>query len=679
MVGLSLSLGLDAPRRASVSGLSATSFAYTPTAQWHAGQSTMTMRADTTVTGYISGTTFVVTAITGSALLEGMALSCADPSFVAGTKIVKSAQTSGGNGWTGNYVVSASQTVGSSGSPATFTITANQVISVSDLFGSYALTNGAGTGENGEGPRLMVDKFGRKFLRFIAPYNYNGSWLQNLTIPNLDSHNLAVIAVACVHLPLNQSIFSIGAKANGSTVSLANLQINDAGFVTAMSLAPDYNNGSPPANINKLFAGTQLQVLGSATATDDGVGGTTTTNVTRIAINEQSATISNSNVRTKGVTGMEVGKLSGQSPNIGNANPRYAFIDLYELTIFATGQFGNRSQMPARFDAAMAAAQANFGIPNVTKQYIFIGDSRTHSGTGHQGGNGADGSGISLATLVGAPGSGIPAGTRVLDMAASGKGIGNINSLLNRTASTAANTASPLTMLFGSGNDKIHFFNGINDLGGLWPTDNYSANTSGLATEMYGTDRTASFTATMTNNSNSLTAASITGKLAIGSEISFTGSVGGLTISSGSASPFTTNVFQSPAVTSVAATGLLRSFKSVIELLLSRGAIVVVANEPWYASSQSAGTSTLRSLMTSTLPTDVTTDLGAPTAAKLRIYDLSLISDGGVLKFGSGYVGGNAANDIYLDGTHPTAKGKGMYVSGADTPQYGVLANMLAA
>lgn len=661
-------------------GLSATGYAYTPTAQWHAGQSSFVMRADTTISGYISGTTFTAVSITGGAILEGMVLTCSDPSFVAGTKIVKVAQSGGGNGWTGNYVVSSSQTVGSAGTPVTFTIAATQVVSVSDLFSNYALTNGAGSGENGEGPRLMQDKLGRKFWRFIAPYNFNGSWLQNLSIPNLDSHNLAVIAVACVHQPINQSIFSIGAKANGSTITLPNLQVTDSGFVSTMGIiTPDYNGGSPPANINKLFAGTQLQVLGSATATDDGVGGTSLTNVTRIAINEQSANVTNGNARTKGVTGMEVGKLSGQSPNIGNGNPRYAFIDLYELTIFATGQFGNRSQMPARFDAAMAAAQANFGIAAITDQIIFLGDSRSINGTAHQSSNGADGSGITIATLAGAPGSGIPAGTRVLNYAVTGKGIGTINSLLNRTASTANNSASPLSMLFGGGHDKIHIYSGINDINGLWPNDNYALTTASHATEMYGTDRTASFTATMTNNSNSLTAASVTGKLAIGSEISFTGAVPGLAIASGSASPYTVNVFQSPAVTGVAATGLLRSYKSVIETLLSRGCWVIVAAEPWYGTTQSAGTAQLRSLLTTQLLADVTADLGASAAARLRVYDLSLISDAGVLKLGSGYVGGNAANDTYVDGTHQTAKGKNTEFSGADTPQNGVLYNLLMA
>lgn len=654
---------------AATPGLSATTFTTAPDIQWHAGQSAITMRADTTVTGYISGQILTVTAISGGALLEGQVITTG---AAAGTTIVKSAQTGGGNGGNGNYVVSISQTVGSAGSPVSFTIPATQVASVSDLFARCNLTSA-----DGEGPRLMTDALGRKFLRFIAPYNFIGSWLNNQAILNLDTHNLAVVAVCRVHSQQSvQALVQIGSKVLGTGVTIPNLCIRSTGLVSAMGSDIDWNAGSPPANLNRLYAGSQMQVIGSAVATDDGVGGTTTTNATRVGVNEISAAIANSNVRSKGIQGIEIGK--GSNSNTGVNGAFYAFIDLYEMALWTQGQFGNRAAMPANFDSSMAAAKTNFSIPTITDSLVFVGDSRTVNGVAHQAANGADGSSYNVATIISEPGSAtaVPATTRVLNYALTGSGIGYLGSLLNRTASTANNRASALlaSMMLGSGHDRIHLHSGINDINTLWPTDNSAAGTTGIADEMYGTDRTASFTATIANNSNSMSVTGVTGQIKNGSQISATGALPGLSVSSG-AGPYTLNIFQTPAITSAAATSTLQAYKSVVEALLTRGYKVTWAQEISYAATDSAGTTELRARIANAVA-DVTADIGAGLAANLKVYNLSQITLSGSKVFGANYAGSNVLNNIYVDGVHETAVGKRLLVSGADTPANGILANV---
>lgn len=647
-------------------GLVPTTFTTPPDIQWHAGRSAVTMRGDITFNATISDQIMTVSSLTGGALLEGMEIaSGAAPR----TKIVKSAQSGGGNGGNGNYVVSISQTVATS---TAMTIASPQVATVADLFGRCDLSSA-----DGEGPRLMTDALGRKFLRFIAPYNFIGSWLNNQAITGLDTHNLAVVAVCRVHSQQSvQALVQIGSKVLGTGVANPNLGIRSTGLVTALGTDIDWNGGSPPGNLNRLYAGSQIQVLGSAIATDDGVGGTTTTNATRVGVNEISSNIANTNVRSKGIQGLEIGKYSNQ--NTGTNSAFYAFIDLYEMALWTQGQFGNRAAMPANFDASMAEAKTNFAIPTITDSLIFVGDSRTVNGVAHQAVNGADGSSYNVATIISEPGSAtaVPATTRVLNYALTGSGIGYLGSLLNRTASTANNRASPLlaSMMLGGGHDRIHLHSGINDISTLWPTDNSAAGTSGIADEMYATDRTASFTATIANNSKSMSVTGVSGQIKNGSQVSATGALAGLSVSSG-AGPYTLNIFQTPAITSAAATSTLQAYKSVAEALLTRGYKVTWAQEISYAATDSAGTTELRARIANAVA-DVTADIGAGLAANLKVYNLSQITLSGSKVFGANYAGSNVLNNIYVDGVHETAVGKRLLVSGADTPANGILANV---
>lgn len=665
---LNLGLGLGQQRVGSGSsvtpGSGATTFATAPDIQWHAGQSTITMRGNITFNATIAGQIMAVSGLAGGALLEGMVIASGP---AAGAKIVKSAQTGGGNGSNGNYVLDTAFTVGSA---TAMTVVSPQVATVADLLGRCNLSSA-----DGEGPRLMTDALGRKFLRFIAPNNFVGSWLNSQVLTGLDTHNLAVIAVCRVHSQQNaQVLFSPGSKVL-ATSGLQNLSVTPAGFVAVGTQQTEYNNGAPPANVNKLYAGCQMQVLGSAIATDDGLNASiTNTNAARVAVNEQSAVITLSGTtRTINLTGLEIGKIS--TGTTGTTGAQYAFIDLYEMSVWSQGQMGNRAAMPARFDANMASAMTNFAIPAITDNLVFLGDSRTVNGVAHQSANGADGSGYNVATIIAEPASGLPTTTRVLNYAITGQGIGRIGSLLTRTVN-ANNRATPImtSMMLGGGHDRIHIHSGINDLGSLWPTDNFAANTSGIADEMYGTDRSASFTATIANNTTSMSVTGVTGQIKTGSQIALTGALAGLTVDGG-AGPYTLNMFQSPAITAVAGTSNLQSYKSVIETLLQRGWKITLAREISYATPDLAGTTELRAKMAN-IVADVTTDIGAGYAANLKTYDLSQITVAGSKLFGANYAGSVVTNNIYVDGVHETAVGKRLLVSGADTPANGILANV---
>lgn len=634
---------------AQAGGVSPTNYAIAPDILIQPNTSPMTMQADPTATGYISGQTFTVTALTGF-LSEGQTITSG---AAAGTKIVK--QLTGTNGSTGTYIVSISQTVGSSGAQVAFTVPTNQIASIGDLKLRADLTPGA----DNNAPLLMRDALGRKFLRFrLLRGSFDGAWLRNLSVPGLDTHNFGVLYVGRFFKnSSNGVIAAIGAFESGNGLTAGQMTVVGDGSMFVGG-SDTYLNAT--GNLGRLQVGHQMQVLGSFSATDDGVNGSTTqTSAARYIVNEQAAaTTLNLITRSINRTGVTIGKSSTVATNVSTSG--YAYMDVYEIAIWSQGQMGSRAQMPARADAAAAQAMANYAIPAITDSIIFAGDSRSVNEIN---------TGSAFGPIITEPGSGLPGSTRVLTIAVSGQGIGRLGSMLNRPAFSNTNRPTPLlaSMMIGGGHDRVALLSGINDTGGLWPTVNFAQGTAAQADEMYnGAAITASFTMTMANNTQSMAVTSTTGTIAIGSQVTAAGAVAGLTVTNGSASPYTTNLFQTPALTSVAATSSLMNYSSVVSELLSRGFKVTWAAEPWFGTSQGAGTARLRADIMGTIP-----------ATGLRVFDMSQITIGGSAVFGTNYVGNVQTNEMYIDGVHQTDSGKRALLSGLDTPANGYLANLL--
>ena len=180
----------------------------TPTVQYHPNTSTLTMRANGTMTGYITAGVLTVTVWangTGQTVREGVQVS---GSGVTTFKVTKSKNAATGS--TGDYYTDTVQTVGSSGSPITLTTTQTEVSTISDLMGNADLSIADPAGAiPGMGPTLMTDGYGRKFLRFAGGASVN-AWMRSLTLANLDSANMSWFMVGMVR---NQ--FYVGSATSG--------------------------------------------------------------------------------------------------------------------------------------------------------------------------------------------------------------------------------------------------------------------------------------------------------------------------------------------------------------------------------------------------------------------------------------------------------------------------------
>lgn len=660
-LGLGLSLNASTAGNggtAPAAGASPSSFTIAPSVQYHPNTSNLTMRAVNNVTGYISGNTMTVTANDGPPLMIGDVVVGAAP----GTTILRCGTTFGAT--LGAFTVSVSQTVGSAGSPAAFTVDTKTVTAISDLKGLADLTS-----LDGYGPRLMTDALGRKFLRFLMPENYNGSWLRNNTLGALDTYNSTWILVGRFHNAWsNGTLISYGLKENGTGTSAAPLGYNSHFPVPlTKSLMTSVSAGNP----NKLMLGTQLQVLGMATATNLAVGVTTSTVGCQLMLNEQNATITMSSEQATGKTGFEIGKLSTQATQASSAN--YAIFDLYELSGWLKGEMGNIAAMQTNAPAQQAKAVTNYNIPAITDSIILVGDSRSINGST---------SGQNIGIRMTDPGYAfaVPATTRILNTAVSGAGIGVMWENFYKVHDTHnAGYSSPLnsSLMLGSGHDTVGIFVGINDTASRWPQATNggrggASQSAGVADDYYnGADYTNSFTATIANNSSSMTVTGLTGWLYEGSKLTIAGTSSGLTCATSSQTgPFTLNAFEVPGVSGVAGTAVLSSLQKYVQALLTQGYNVRWMAETVYGGADTAARAEL-AVKISGAVADASAVVGPTLAANLKVGDFTQIQVGGQYIYGANYTGNNATDPNWLDTTHPSPAGMSVLVSGGDNQANG--------
>jgi hypothetical protein len=153
------------------------------------GSPTVTAVNSAAFTGYISGTTLTVTAITSSALALGLVITGSTTS--AGTYITAFGTGIGG---TGNYTVNNSQTVGSSGSPVNLTGTSYTVsstqLTASETITGTGVTATLGFATQSAPPFAVGDSI---TVAGMNPVGYNGKY--TVTASTASSVSYACTAV----------------------------------------------------------------------------------------------------------------------------------------------------------------------------------------------------------------------------------------------------------------------------------------------------------------------------------------------------------------------------------------------------------------------------------------------------------------------------------------------------
>ena len=677
------SQGASGRRAVNAGGFTPTTLPTTPSIQYHPHTATLTMRADSTFTGYIiprSGSlcsTLVVTAwstSTSQSLKQSMVLT--GGGAAAGTTIVSGAinDSPAGFGGVGRYLVTGvNQTVGSVGTPVTFTAAAQQVLTLPDRMGRATLTS-----SDNRGPEIKVDGLGRTFLRFSGTEGVF-AWLRNITVTGLDTHNIAWFMVCRfpsagqpIQTPGNNTIVGVGANELGGVPAQSRALGLSVNFPNSI-LSPS-SSGTAVATQKRMLIGSQIQVVGTSSTTTDGVAGATTTTTGRTWLNETSTSTTSSAARGINVTGMTL----NASALAAGANLQCQF-DLYELNGYILGELGTPSQSQARGDAIVSSMMTNWGILPIARSLVILGDSRIVYGTGGVASGGNDTTNITVPSLISDPSAnGIPADVRVTNWGSAGTGIGFLGGVLDQAYNNFATSPCPLASawMLGGGADYFTVQLGTNEVS-VWPSSNVSplggtqvSASNAFVDDYYnGAGYTTTFTASVSAGGQSVTATSISPSFVYGGmALTGTGWSTGVSVTAyTTASPIATRIQQITTLTSVATTATLSTYQQVIAKLLSRGFKGV-----WFAEWQHINAYFQNKVNTSAL-TDAQAGPAQTYYGKLTIADFSGITVNAKVVFGTDMLGYDA---YQLDNIHMTALGKANLVSGGDTPANGMLAKV---
>lgn len=689
-----------------------------PSVQFHPNTATITMRPNGTFQGYIVGNVLTVTTwVTTSAqiLREGVQII---NGAAAGTTILKPYLPSNpsANGSTGNWLVSLSQTVGSSGSPVTFTSLGLEAAGISDNTGNAPIAIAVpGTAPDCIGPNVMVDGFGRTFLRFANGVSAS-AWLRNLTLTGLDSANMTWFMAGMVRgTNPNATTFGQGniagigvyGGAGGATAGSS----NEGAALTITSGMPSINNSNlastmpTTANLNKMFVGNQFQILGTCQATADGLNGSATLTGNAALrhlsswLNEQSVVLTGSVTGSNRMINAQ-GFTINSAPNTSGTGG--AQIDIYELVGFLSGQLGTvmgtgAGSAYAKAAQVSAAMMANWAVPPITKSITIGGDSRSTYGDG--GNNEAsNGSGYTVSSLLAEQGQpySLPANVRIINYAAPGKGVVRNLSQIDDVANlfsavpTCLNNNAASPYMLGGGNDYFAFFLGVNDVGsqttvaiGEWPTTVGGGGSAvptsvALGDDLYNGSGYA-WTGVITNaaNSTSATFTTTTGAPYEGMRITSAGFSPGQAMATVNTSTLAIgfSVVETTAHTSgVAATARADGYLTFVTTLVNRGVKVLAAAEPRTTGS---GANPAQVELASNLLTHLISDTLAATTnltPVVQVCDISSINVNGLYSFGLNFEGGANPGNNFADVVHLCRVGKLNLMGGANTPGLGYAA-----
>lgn len=226
-----------------------------------------------------------------------------------------------------------------------------RILTIDDLIGTaHAVVTTDVVGA--DGPKLMTDADGRKFLRFESQ--------QGLKMANALSYNAQVMSVFMVgkvhRAGSSQLLFTITGNTTSAWLS-ARLNVGDSP-VSAMT--PRTGGKLPTVQYPYAQMGAQLQVLG-------GVARTTANGAIRNYVNNNVGLAAQAtSVTSSAATG--IGYYINTPPALGSMGE----FDLYEIVTY------NSSLTNAAADAIAAALVSAYAIQDVKHQVICEGDSITY-------------------------------------------------------------------------------------------------------------------------------------------------------------------------------------------------------------------------------------------------------------------------------------------------------------
>lgn len=235
-------------------------------------------------------------------------------------------------------------------SPQTVIGTPSRIVTIDDLIGSaHAVVTTDVVGANG--PRLMTDADGRKFMRFEA---YQGLKMANALSYN--TQNMAVFMVGRVHRNASQPLFSMTGNTTAAWLG-ARHSVSDSP-VSAMT--PRTAGKLPTVQYPYAQYGAQLQVIGAASRT------TANGAIRNYVNNNVGLAAQATSVTSAGSTAL--GYYINTPPALGAMGE----FDLYEIVAY------NATMTNASADAIAAALTAAYAISDVTHQVVCEGDSITY-------------------------------------------------------------------------------------------------------------------------------------------------------------------------------------------------------------------------------------------------------------------------------------------------------------
>ncbi len=305
------------------------------------------------------------------------------------------------------------------------------------------------------GPVQMTDALGRKFWRFTG----SSALIIANALNALNMRQMMVFAVwrcAKVRMGTDWALLSLrySAYTNETTnTSQTNGYILRGNAATSTNEVARLKSGTVDSftatNGGRFIPGAQMHVVGFNSRITANGGG-------RFYINQDAGDVAQTSLTATGGTCMIIGgKATTSNAVTGTADNCF---DLYELAVWK-GIYTN-----GQSDAAAAAMQTNWGIPNIDGQYIIDGDSIAESVAGNaatidpQSG---------LAHWLAAPGAGLlnNPSFRVINAAVSGSGVAAPFAGISMTAQRD-DPAGPLIYLYPGGPSKniITTELGINDM-----------------------------------------------------------------------------------------------------------------------------------------------------------------------------------------------------------------------
>jgi hypothetical protein len=312
------------------------------------------------------------------------------------------------------------------------TLAAGRVVAASDLMGLAGVTEGAA----GIGPRALTDARGRAFWRFEGAEFLAVA----TTLAGLNNRAVSAFFVGRMHRAGSvNAIFSLGSAGAGTAVNTAGATLDTAVSSSSMPFLRSHSRAGSldAANAPWLVAGSQLQVMGA-------VSRTTANGGTRLMIDARAGAVGQNTIAASGVSGGEIGRYAFSPGTSGT----WGTFDLYELVVFAAGL------TDAQADAVQAALTAHYAVAPVVSQIVLEGDSITQ-------GVAPLASGDNAAMVLAEPGAGrIPAGWRVVSVAASGSQVSNLTTRRDAAGGWGS-------MLLPGGENVLAMEIGRNDMGSV--------------------------------------------------------------------------------------------------------------------------------------------------------------------------------------------------------------------